>query len=172
MENLKQVLGEEKEHATDARAINAVGFAWRDWFRIPSLVPTLAALALACLVGYQHFELTAPQAEILPAPTAVLMPVSRGESVVQVQVAPDASIFRLDVRGDSARPDAFECEFQNAAGTKLLVLHAPHQKSTDFDFQIQLPAKTFSPGRYELILRPASEPDRIITYPFAVQDAH
>ena len=170
LENLKQVLREEKETATNARAVHA---GWRDWFRIPSLVPTLAALLLACLAGYQHLEMLSPQtAEILPLPAAVLMPVARGESVAQVTVAPGAALFRLEVKGDSARPDAFACEFRNAAGAGILTLNAPPQPATDFDLQIQLPAKTFPPGRYQLILRPASEPDRIITYPFAVQYAH
>lgn len=173
LENLKQVLREEKATATDARTVHASHTGWRDWFRIPSLVPTLAALLLACLAGYQHFEMLNSQtAEILPPPAAVLLPVSRGESVAQVTVAPGAAVFRLDVKGDSARPDAFACEFQNADGVKVLTLNAPPQPSTDFDLQFQLPAKAFPTGRYQLILRPASEPDRIITYPFAVQHAH
>jgi hypothetical protein len=172
LENLKQVLREEKESAT-SRASDAPSARWSNWFRIPSLVPTFAAVLLACLAGYQHFEITgSPTARILPPPAAVLLPVSRGESVAQATVPPAASLFRLEVKGDSTRLEAFTCQFQNAAGTILLTLTTPPQASTDFDLQIQLPAHTFPPGRYLLTLHPASEPDRIITYPFAVQDSH
>jgi hypothetical protein len=69
-------------------------------------------------------------------------------------------------------PGVFECEFKNAAGKQLLpVLKTPLESTAAFDLQLELPTKTFPAGAYELSLRPATEPDRIKTYRFVIQDS-
>jgi anti-sigma factor RsiW len=172
-ENLKEVLREEKARAAAQAGELSRGGWWRGWVGVPSLVPTFAALALACVLGYQDYGGGASQiARVLPPPAAVLMPVARGDNQLQVQVGRKLPLFQIEVKGDSRQPDSFEMVFQNAAGAKVLALNSGAQKTTDFDLEIQLPVKSFPAGRYELILRPASEPDRIITYPFVIRDSN
>jgi anti-sigma factor RsiW len=171
-ENLKEVLREEKARATVQVSELSRGGWWRGWLSVPSLVPTFAALALACVLGYQDYGGGSQMARVLPPPAAVLMPVSRGDNGLQVQVNRQSPLFEIEVKGDSRQPDSFAMEFQNAAGGKVLALNSGAQKSTDFDLKIQVPVKSFPAGRYELILRPASEPDRLITYPFEIRDSH
>lgn len=141
---------------------------WRDWLRIPSLVPTFAALALACALGYQHLGGgPAEVARVLPQ-LAVLQPVTRGANdIVTVHVNRESPVFELSVNADKLPAGSFVCELQNVSGAKILSL-AGGPQNTAFDLRLQLPTRSFPSGRYQLILRPAAEPDSIITYPFAV----
>jgi anti-sigma factor RsiW len=156
MENLKEVLREEPV---------AQRAGWLEWLRVPSLVPTFAALALACVVGYQNFGGAGEMAVVLPQ-VAVLKATSRGDNAsVAVQVGSKAASFELAVPIDSAGP--FECEFQNAAGAKVMTLKSGSE-NPDLDLTFQLPTKRFPAGRYQLILHSASNPADSIAYTFEV----
>lgn len=165
IENLKALPPQDVKAAAPVRSA-----AWRDWFRIPSLVPTFAALALACVIGVQHFGSTGePEgARILPQ-VATLQPVTRGADTPAIQIDPKAKFFELSVNADRLPAGSFTSEFQNADGRKILSLPGSAQ-NTAIDIQMQLPVKDFPPGRYQLLLRSATEPGSIVSYAFAVEN--
>jgi hypothetical protein len=141
---------------------------WREWLRLPSLVPTFAALILACVMGYQHLGgVPDEMARVLPQ-SVVLQPVTRGANdAPAIHVDRKSPAFELSVNADKLPSGSFVCEVQKPSGAKILSLTSAPQ-DTSFDLHIQLPTKKFTPGRYQLVLRPAAEPDSIVTYPFTV----
>jgi len=168
IENLKEVLGEQRAASSVETGWSRGG--WRDWLRIPSLAPTFAALALACVLGYQNLAVgPGSAAQFLPQ-VAALQSTPRGENVVPtIRVDRKSPLFQLSVNADTLPAGSFACEFQNAAGKKVLTLNSGPQ-NRDLELRIQLATKDFPAGRYQLSLRPTAEPDRIITYLFAVED--
>ena len=157
MENLKEVLRKEP-------AAQRAG--WREWLRVPTLVPTFVALALACVVAYQNFGAGAGDIAMVLPQVAVLKATSRGDSAtVPVQVDRKSATFELSVPIDSAGP--FECEFDNAAGTRMMTVKAA-AANPDLDLPFRLSAKSFPAGRYRLVLHSALNPADPITYTFEV----
>jgi hypothetical protein len=152
---------------------SAAGRDWRAWFRVPSLVPTLSALTLACVLGYQHIGAGAGDAARMLPQLAVLQPVTKGaDGVVTILVNRKSSTsFELSVNADTLATGSFTCEVEDAAGKKILSPFASETtQNTAMDLRIQLPTKDFPAGRYQLLLRPAAEPDSIVAYPFAVEN--
>jgi hypothetical protein len=148
-ENLKQVL---REGPAVQRA------AWRDWFRVPSLVPTFAALALACVIGYQDFG-GSDSAQVLPQ-VAALKPASRGT----VPVIP-AGARLLPVNADQLPVGAFEFELDHSAVRG-------HGQKTEADAPIQiLFPKPLSSGHHSLKLISDADKADSITYTFEVQES-
>ena len=157
MENLKEVLREEP-------AAQRAG--WREWLRVPTLVPTFVALALACVVAYQNFGAGAGDLAVVLPQVAVLKATSRGDgATVPVQVDRKSATFELSVPIDSAGP--FKCEFHNAAGAKVMTLKSGSE-NPDLDLTFQLPTKRFPAGRYQLILHSDSNMSDPIAYTFEV----
>jgi hypothetical protein len=155
VENLKQVL---LESPIAQRA------SWRDWLRVPSLVPTFAALALACVVGYQNAgtEMT----QVLPQ-IAALKATSRG-AVPVVPVNSKSRFFVLPVNAGQLPAGPFQCELDNAGAQA-----ASGEKLADVALvQIQFPTRSLTAGRHTLVLRSHSQPSSPITYTFEVQESH
>lgn len=166
-ENLKQVFVEDSVRASSKLRTNRS--AWREWFRVPSLVPTLAALSLGALLLYQNTGHNAAEdARVLP-PASIMMPVSRGESLPSQLVDPKSGTFLMTFSVDAARPDSFTCEFDDSTGRKVLQLTTGPETTTSFNLPVQLSTAKFPPGRYQMVLRPASEPDSIKSYPFVIE---
>ncbi|MGA8027111.1 MAG: zf-HC2 domain-containing protein [Bryobacteraceae bacterium] len=167
IDNLKQVLLEEKEQRRRARAPRS----WLTWFRPATLIPSFAALAMAVMVGYQNFvyipHLERPQV----LSTAVIAPLARDEGPV---VAVDRSLprFNLSFEVDSPRAyPSYTCEFQKDGGPTMFALNSGPRQVASFTLEFLLPTKGFPPGRYIMILRPASEPQtEIHRYSFTIQD--
>jgi len=148
-ENLKQVLREEPVQQR---------VSWRDWFRVPSLVPAFAALALAGIVGYQNFG-PSELAQVLPQ-MAALKPAARGT----VPVVP-AGARLLPVNADQLPIGPFEFELDNSD------VRGRGQK-TGADAQIQiLFSKSLPAGRHTLKLVSDAEKADPITYTFEVQES-
>ena len=168
VENLKEVLREEGALATvsDAAASRS---NWKKWFQFPSLVPGLVALALACVVIFQNTAGSNEMERVL-MPASVLAPASRGESDV-IRIDRKHPSFLLSFTVDAARPDSFRCEFDDASGNKVTTLESGPESTASFNLQVQLLSKHFPSGKYEMRLRPASEPDSITTYHFVIDDA-
>ena len=142
---------------------------WRDWFRPASLIPTFAAVALACVVGYQNLGSGAGEIASV-APVALINPVTKGGGdVVSIPVSLKSRVFVLHLNSETLPSGSFAGEVDDFAGRKILVLpNGVQNKSTEL--QVTLPTKNFPVGKYELVLRPAAEPDSIVTYPFAVEE--
>jgi hypothetical protein len=157
IDNLKEVLREEPIRAEAPRPEPS----WRRWLQIPSLVPAFAALALACVVGYQNFGGTA--ADVFPV--AVLRPVQMASTWPVVLADGKSHVIPVVFRLDSGQPDAYTCTFVNTAQQPVWQLKTGY--TTARDLGIYLPRKHFPAGHYQMLLRPASKPDSI-AYPFEV----
>ncbi len=169
-ENLKQVFREGSLEAAHAAPAGRGG--WQEWLRLPSLVPTFAALALAGFVVYQSANPGASEttAHVLPA-ASLLMPVSRGEAVPVQLIDPRSASLLLTFSVDALHPDSFLCEFKSAAGKEILRVTTGPETAASFNLPIQVPARLFPAGRYQMILRPVSEPDSIKSYPFVLENS-
>lgn len=166
IETLKSLTPEQVPAAAPNRTRLA---GWRDWFRPSSLIPSFAALALACVVGYQN--LGGGGGEIASVtPVALINPVTKGAGdVVSIPVSRKSRVFALHLNSETLPPGSFAGEVDDFAGKKILVLpNGVQDKSSEL--QVMLPTENFPVGKYELVLRPAAEPDSIVTYPFAVEE--
>jgi putative zinc finger protein len=173
VDNLKQVLLEEQRETSERRARGAAEPGKRRlmWLRPAMLIPTFAALALALLAGYQNFVyipgLTRPQAlETVPIPSAAR------DSGPVVAIDRRLPMFNLsfDVDSPQAYP-SYKCDFQSEGKGPVLQVNSGPRKVAAFTLEVLLPARQFPPGRYVMILRPASQPETVLgRFSFAIQD--
>jgi hypothetical protein len=173
VDNLKQVLLENQRDVSDQRvsATAKPGRSWLDWLSPATLVPTFAALALALLVGYQNFVyipgLTRPQAlETIPIPSAAR------DSGTVAAIDRRLPMFNLSFDVDSPQVyPAYTCDFQSEGKGSILKVDSGPRNVASFTLELLLPSKRFPPGRYVMILRPASQPETVISrFSFAIQD--
>jgi len=173
VDNLKQVLLENQRNGSEQRVSTTAkpGRNWLDWLRPATLLPAFATLALALIVGYQNFVyipgLTRPQAlEIVPIPSAAR------DSGTTVAIDRGLPMFNLsfDVDSPQAYP-AYTCDFQSEGKGSILKVDSGPRNVASFTLELLLPSKRFPPGRYVMILRPASQPAMVISrFSFAIQD--
>ncbi len=154
-ENLKEVLREEK--------LSRAAVGWREWLRWPSLVPAFAALALACVVGYQNFGGSAEYVQAVPE-TAPLMTASRG-ALAEVHLDRKSSVLVLPVNVDKLAAGGFEGYLETADG-KRLVQGIKGEKPVDTNVLIPIPTKNLQPGRLNLVLRSTLDGAQTQTYAF------
>jgi hypothetical protein len=173
VDNLKQVLLEDQRDPSEQRvsATPKSGGSWLSWLKPATLVPAFAALALALIVGYQNFVyipgLTRPQAlETVPIPSA-----ARDSGTV---VAIDRGLPMFPLSFDVDSPQAYPsyiCDFQSEGKGSILEVDSGSRKVAAFTLELLLPSKHFPPGRYVMILRPASQPEKVVSrFSFAIQD--
>jgi hypothetical protein len=169
--NLKEVLREERQLAAVKAEKESQRSGWRGWLHPSSLAPSAAALAMACVIGYQNFgaglgQLAPAQlAEVLPQ-AAALKATSRGNLPI-VYVDRKVPVFTMSVKLDTAGP--FDCEFDDASGNKLLdVKSGP--LNPDLDLSFRLPTRSFPPGHYKLIMRPDSQQGGPVPYDFEAKN--
>ncbi|MGH9696283.1 MAG: zf-HC2 domain-containing protein [Bryobacteraceae bacterium] len=173
VDNLKQVLLEEQRETSEQRVSAAAKPAagWLSWLRPATFIPAFATLVLALVVGYQNFiyipGLTRPQAlETVPIPSAAR------DSGPVVAVDRRLPMFNLsfDVDSQQAYP-SYTCDFQGEGKGSILEVDSGPRKVASFTLDLLLPSKQFPPGRYVMILRPASQPEKVISrFSFAIQD--
>ena len=173
VDNLKQVLLEDQRDTSEERvsAAHKPSGSWLSWLRPATLIPTFATLALALIVGYQNFVyipgLTRPQAlETVPISSAgrdsgTIVAIDRGLPMFNLS---------FDVDSPQAYP-SYTCEFQSESKGSILEVASGSRKVAAFTLELLLPSKQFPPGRYVMILRPASQPEKVINrFSFAIQD--
>jgi hypothetical protein len=124
--------------------------SWSSWLRMPVLVPTFAAFALAFVVGYQNLavlpDLEAPRSMSAPIP---LDGITRS-SVPSVR---------------AGAPLRFQTAVESSSSTKLYVELSNSSGSIVRSGQVAAPAPglaldvffpgTLAAGRYHLVVRPA-----------------
>ncbi len=91
LDDLKAVLSEPTVMRTPQRVKPASG--WREWFRPMMLAPTFAALALACLAGYQNFVSIPAMLKPQLLETAPFVPTTRGATLQTVTIKKDTAQF-------------------------------------------------------------------------------
>jgi hypothetical protein len=173
VDNLKQVLLEDQRKDSEQRVTAAPrsGRGWLAWLRPATLVPAFAALALALVVGYQNFVyipgLTRPHAlEAVPIASAAR------DTGTTVSIDRRLPMFNLSFDVDSSRAyPSYVCDFQMEGKGTILTVDSGPRSVAAFNLDLLLPAKQFPPGRYVMILRPASQPETEISrFPFAIRD--
>jgi hypothetical protein len=173
VDNLKQVLLEDQRDTSEQRvsATPKARGTWLGWLRPATLVPAFATLALALLVGYQNFVyipgLTRPQAL-----ETVSIPSAARDSGPVVSIDRGLPMFNLsfDVDSPQAYP-SYTCDFQSESERSILKVDSGSRKVAAFTLELLLPSKEFPPGRYVMILRPASQPEKAVSrFSFAIQD--
>ena len=173
VDNLKQVLLEDQRDTSEQRvsATHKPGRSWLGWLKPATLVPAFATLALALIVGYQNFVyipgLTRPQAlETVPIPSAAR------DSGTVVAIDRGLPMFNLSFDVDSPQTyPSYTCDFQSEGKGSILNVDSVSRKVAAFTLELLLPSKQFPPGRYVMILRPASQPEKVVSrFSFAIQD--
>ncbi len=170
IENVKQVFREESE-ISEASRQSGRNQGWAAWFRMPALIPSLAALALAAVVVYQH-SVSIPalqQPQVLSS--EVIAPLAR-EAAPVVTIDSRLPMFNLNFEVDAPQAYAsYTCEFQRENGAAIVKLNDGGRKVASFTLGVLLPTREFPAGRYVMILRPATEPQtEVHRYPFVIQD--
>ena len=76
----------------------------------------------------------------------------------------------FDVDSPQAYP-SYICDFQSEGKGSILEVDSGSRKVAAFTLELLLPSKHFPPGRYVMILRPASQPEKVVSrLSFAIQD--
>ncbi|MBV9156614.1 MAG: zf-HC2 domain-containing protein [Acidobacteriaceae bacterium] len=174
VDNARQVMLEEKLAASRSQPQTKEFGAfhnWLAWFRPAAVMPTFAALAFAAILGYQTFVYIPGLQQPQVLSTKVIAPVARDRGPV-IGVDRRFSRFNLNFEVDSPQAYAsYQCEFQNESARTILTLDSGPRQVASFTLEFLLPTKRFPPGRYSMILRPATEPQtEIQRYPFVIQD--
>jgi hypothetical protein len=167
--DLKAVL-EEPLPAAKMHSVKASG-SWRDWFRPLTFAPAFAAIAFACIVGYQNLISIPGMLQPQVLDSTPFVPATRGASTQIAAVKPHAALFAASfaVASPSAFP-AYACEFQASTGSPVATIDCGKHPTTEFTLSVLLPAAKFPPGGYTMILRSASaDHAEISRYSFAVK---
>jgi hypothetical protein len=160
IEDLKEVLGEPAIRKAESFQS---GRGWREWLRPMTLGPAFAALALACVTGYQNM-VTIPamfQLQDLDEATFVAGP-ERGAAKI-VSVKPGAPFFEVNFDVSSHVLPSYLCEFQGDGKGTIATQPCGKERGDESNLALLLPSKKFPPGEYTLILRPATDPHGEVT---------
>ncbi len=158
IENVKQVFREERE-VSEASRQRSRNQGWAAWLRVPVLIPSFAALALAVVMVYQNavFIPALEQPRVL-ASSAPIAAVTR-EAAPVVAVDPRRPMFDVSFDVDDRQAyGSYTCEFQREGGASIFKVDCGTQRVASFRLGVLLPTKGFPPGRYVMILRPATDP--------------
>ncbi len=176
IDNIKEVLRDEPERAiATGRPIQEQrskwsGSRWAGWFRPATLVPSLAALALAVVVCYQGLVYipSLERPEVLS--DNVIAPLARGGGPV-ITVDRSRPLFNVNFEVDSPQVySRYTCDFQLQGRGTVLQMDSGKRQFASFTLSLLLPEKLFPAGRYLMIVRPKTEPGTTIErYEFAIQ---
>jgi hypothetical protein len=169
IENVKQVLREEAG-LPEASRQSSRNQGWAAWFRMPALLPSALALALAAVVVYQNVAVIRGLERPQVLSSEVIAPLAR-EAAPVVVIDPRLPKFNLNFEVDGARAyGSYSCEFQLESGAVVLKLDCGTRQVASFTLALLLPTGTFPPDKYVMILRPAAEPQiEVGRYSFVIQ---
>ena len=168
--DLKEVLAE----ATPIRALHSgkTTGGWREWFRPLMFAPSLAALALACIVGYQNMVSIPGMLRPQMLETNPFVSTTRGATVQTAVVKPGAALFAASfgVAAATVYP-AYACEFQAEGKATIMTVDCGKHPTAEFTLSLLLPAAKFPPGGYTMILRSATDQhSEVSRYSFAIRN--
>jgi hypothetical protein len=171
IDNLKEIFPDYE--APSSRRKGKAAFRWMQWFfffRPTTLLPTLAALALVIVVGYQNLvtipHLTAPQV----LASNLIPPLARDGAPV-VYSSSQQKQLNLNFEVDSpANYKSYTATFHREGAGTVLTMDSGPRDTSSFVLSFLVPAKLFPPANYVMILRPSSEPQvEVSRYNFTVR---
>jgi hypothetical protein len=172
-ENLKEVLLENRQLGVASERQRSGWFNWR----VAWLAPTFAGIAAICGISYQSLR-TAPgaMAQILPQKEVprvdLLQPAARGAgSVPVVHINRKTSDFVLPLNVDTLPACPLSGELDDAKNRKLTTVSGK-LADPELPLRIQVAAKRFPAGRYQVILRCDSDLKSAVAFPFAIAAAN
>ena len=170
IENVKQVLREESKIAEASRQ-SSRSQRWAAWFRLPVLIPSFAALALAVVVVYQN-GVAIPALEQPQVLSSRTIASQAREADQPVQVNRRLPRFNLSFEVDDRRAyGTYNCVFQRESGAAVLNMGCGTWQVASFRLDLLLPTKDFPAGRYVMVLRPATQPqNQVQSFNFVIQD--
>jgi len=174
-DNAHAVFEEEALHHRREVASDGVPTPWWRKFAFPVLAPSLAALALLCVAGYQRLVVISALRDQLsqstaaqPLPSFALHAISRG-GAQEIDVPADLRYFSVyfDVTAES--PSGYRCAILDASGNvKSTVLVT--QRKQDGSLGLLLGHSQFPAGSYTLVVRTGGpEATEIGQYPFELE---
>jgi len=170
IDNVKGVFREERKKVSQAAQEGARRWNWAACFRLPSLVSSVAALALASVVVYQNSVYIPKLLQPQVLSSAVIAPLAR-EEAQKITRDPQVPYFNLNFLVDVSPPyPAYVCEFRKESGETILKVDSGPEQFGSFTLRVLLPTKKFPPGRYVMVLRPAAAPQtELQRYSFETQ---
>jgi len=171
IDSVKQIAAHEKTDRARAEPFRArKRFDWFAWMRPSALAPSLAALGLTAIVGYQNL-VTLPALRMPQLlSTNVIAPLAREEAPV-IPVDPRLPRFNLNFMVDAARANSnYVCEFTNASGAEILTIDSGPRDASAFTLSFLLSPSQFPPGRYALTVRDRSDRTLVVQrYNFVIR---
>lgn len=170
IDDLKSVL-EEPSPVPKVQSVKTFA-GWRDWFRPMTFIPACAAVALACIVGYQNMVSIPGMLQPQVLETTPFVPATRGASQQVAVVRSGAAFFAasFEVVAPSAFP-MYSCEFQGEGQHTVATIDCGKHSTAEFTLSLLLPAARFPAGGYTMILRPASnQQGEVSRYSFVVRN--
>jgi hypothetical protein len=170
IDTAKEVMRTQKVHA--AASEGRAGWkrsGWFAWLTPAALAPSLAALVLALVVGYQNF-VTIPAFERPQLLSSnVIASLTREEAPV-ITIDRRLPHFNLNVMVDS--PGVYSnyiCQFTNEKGDRILALETGPRDVSSFTLSFLLRPAQFPSGGYELTVRPQPDTGAFRRYTFIVR---
>lgn len=175
IDTVKDVMRAEMLQSAPVAPANSRGQSfWRAWlnpawFEPRILTPSLIALGLMIVVGYQNLvtlpELEKPQL----LSSAVIAPSARAETQT-IRIDPSLPRFNLNFMVDSPRLYSnYTCEFTNEKGETILTTESGPRDVSSFTLSLLLASKQFPSGRYAMTLRPQSDTGVVVQrYTFVI----
>jgi hypothetical protein len=169
IENLKCVLKPDERAAAKPTSRSLNSGRWSEWLRLPSLVPSCAALALAGFVGYERLAGLATgnvQMAFAVPQTVTLRPVAKGDGQSDAVDHTLPEVFHLGAPQLPAGP--WECELQSSEGKKLMTPIKGTKKPGDLGVEIEFIPNSLPEGHLKLVLQSYAQPNELITFPLEV----
>jgi hypothetical protein len=170
IDTAKEVLRTQKMQA--AASDGRTGWkqtGWFGWLTPTALAPSLAALVLAIIVGYQNFVTIPAFEKPQLLSTNVIASVSREEAPV-ITIDRRLAHFNINVMVDS--PGVYSdyiCQFTNEKGERILTMETGPREVSSFTLSFLLRPAQFPAGRYELTVRPQPDTGAFRRYTFIVR---
>lgn len=144
---------------------------WREWLRLLVWAPSFAALALACLTGYQNFVSIPAMLQPQLLDTSAFVSTTRGATMQTATIKPGVALFAASFEVVTPSPlDKSVCEFQAEGKGIVTTVDCGKHATSEFTLSLLLPSAQFPAGVYTMILRDASGAQtEVARFSFAVK---
>src|ERR1700733_2306347 len=142
---------------------------WQAWLNPSVLTPSLIALGLMIVVGYQNL-VTLPDLEKPQLLSSTVIASTARDEAPAIRIDGRLPRFNLNFMVDSPRLySGYICEFTNEKGDRILTIETGPRDVSSFTLSLLLASKQFPPGWYAMILRPQSDTGAIVQrYTFVI----
>lgn len=153
---------ESAQSVSVAASANRRQSFWSAWFQPGILTPSLVALGLMIVVGYQNLVTIPGLEKPQLLSSAVIAPSARDQTQI-IKIDQSLARFNLNFMVDSPKLYSnYICEFTSEKGDSILAIETGPRDVSSFTLSLLLPSKQFPAGRYAMTLRPQSDRGAIV----------